>query len=348
MRTLKPLLLLVVLGPVLACVSPAVARTLHPRFSRYSTSTAAGRVIASGDYAFLANRSGSGSVGTLIDDRTGRRTTLNRSGCGTPVVGGGWLAFDCYSAGIQLYALSTGAWRSGPALPPCNGCYSDSVSPVAVGAYWVGFSSFTCADDSSHNCSGSSGFENIYTGQVLGDPARGSTAADPNQPALARRLCRPLRVPTYTAFTGDTGDVQQPDGIQFYGRRFVLATVPSPLGSVSASYEDYSLLERCGSHAPRRINGDPIVGTSRLLVWPLNPSGNGPNLRGPLQGLLLGSGRRFAIALPSSVLPDLALGLAVDSRYLYVGRWRTPVSRLLKLATVPKRRCARRCTAHHR
>lgn len=121
-------------------------------------------------------------------------------------------------------------------------------APVAVGASWIEFDTTVC--ETEPHCGNSAyAFESVQTGRVRSDPTSANTFADLNSPALARKVCSPLRVPM--ANVGTEEDVYQwaarPGTISFYGNS-VLANGRFRDGSTGL------FLERCGSHLHRFID----------------------------------------------------------------------------------------------
>ena len=146
----------------------------------------------------------------VVDGVGGRRTTISRAGC-FPVPPSAleppdlpWIPFNCapfQPVVPELYSPSTGDWLSvvpNPGLtPPCPTGFCDVIDyvPVAAGRYWLAYDQASCDADGEH-CSTHHVFQNLQTGELRQDPARGSTPVDLNAPNLTRSACPPLRVPT--------------------------------------------------------------------------------------------------------------------------------------------------------
>jgi hypothetical protein len=179
--------------------------TLRPRFHLVA-SQAAG-VVVNSRYVFFTTTTGPegspATVGTLIDERTGHRRVLSPPDCPSfrdPVFGGPWLMLTCgYTGNEALYDLSTHAWKT---MQSSCTIFTDEMgacAAIAVGKYWIRL------ETSCYNCADTFTDQNIRTGHVRTDPevVGGTKIADLDSPALATRLCRPLRVPSSTAPTPD-------------------------------------------------------------------------------------------------------------------------------------------------
>lgn len=196
--------------------------------------------------------SGSSTPVTLIDDQTGRRTTIGRPGChplGTSDLEPPdlpWIIFICSPATQQppaweLYSPANGRWFSVSPSPGvlCGGDCEVSIS--AAGRDWLQFQQVTCPNGDYHSCSAVNVFQNIQTGEVRQDPSNGSTMVDLNAPNLTRTVCAPL-----------SGPGPRSPSLILRGN-FVLSTV-------IANKHDEVYLERCGTRLHR-------------LVGPVTPSG---------------------------------------------------------------------------
>jgi hypothetical protein len=138
----------------------------------------------------------------------------------------------------------------------------------AVGSDWVEY------DESSTRLGDRFVFQSIASGALRRDPANAVTLADLSSPALAHRLCRPLRTSRGDSMIGLPG-------------RFALAIS-----------ESGSVLERCGTqlHRPLAFNNGSVIDTwsssdARTLVWNAHPGY-------ALDGLFLPSMRRFIVSAP--------------------------------------------------
>lgn len=313
----------------------------HRSASRYDSLSSDGR------YVFILTtrsaRTPTGPSGTVIDERTGKRTpVVAPSDCPSysePFLQGPWLVFDCHPpTQVELYRISDGTWRT-VTLPPggevlgCGsrlGCEATPCSPGgfdcdvvsdAFGAAWIRWS-WSCG-----HCDGTVfTFQNIQTGELRRDPRTQSTLADLDSPQLARAVCSPLRVPKSGASFGRL----VPDG------SFALAQGVQPVSWV--------YLERCGTHLHVRLAmGDlgtitispSIFATPHVVLWQTG-------LR-QLSGLFLPSLRRFVLSIPASLsvktarAPDFFFGFrfALSSRALYLS------GNELLTATMPQRPPAR-------
>lgn len=141
------------------------------------------------------------------------------------------------------------------------------VSYTAVGTRWTEFQ-ITCG----YHCGPTTfSFQNIQSGQVNDQPpswrAGGTQIPDLNSSSLARRLCKPLRVPhgfpdPYAATT--------PGGIVFAGR---FAVALDWYQSSSGLEDQRYVLERCGTHLHDVLlnsapGGFPLAINSHAVVWP--------------------------------------------------------------------------------
>lgn len=194
---------------------------------------------------------------TLIDDQTGKRTSL--PGCTDPLVGGPWLSLDCANTGaggLPLYQLATGDWRTVNLF--CNSgqpAYIYTCRPTGLGANWIAVTyGPTCYE---HYCPGTGAAQSIWTAQSTGlppTPPGGGQVIDLNSPTLVRTVCRPLRVP---ASTEPYESQQGPGSLTFYG----------PFAVTSGNLPDgipYAYLARCRSrlHVPLPPGRIPIDGTA--------------------------------------------------------------------------------------
>lgn len=264
--------------------SPATL-VLHPRFHRVASHLSS--FTADGRYVVMAGPGGT----TLIDDQTGKHTTLSVPAlCGLSyTVGGGWVLTSCSGFGnapYQLYSIATGTWR---ALTSAGGM------PVALGSDWIEYYGTTETGCTVH-CAYQYTFADIATGQLRMLPdwtSGGITVPDLNSPGLAAKLCSPLRVPQ--GFPNDlTAAALAPSPLTFAGR--FAAGIEWHLRS--GLYELRLLVERCGSRLHQvltsQVSSSPsnqFAVNRHAVIW--------ENLRGgPVHGVFLPSLQRFTIPLP--------------------------------------------------
>jgi hypothetical protein len=245
--------------------------------------------------------------GTLIDERTGTKTTVAYPGCYLPEfnprspLGGPWLMLNCDLGEFELYNLYTGEWKAvdpdpgsfsyendcGDGMPPYSG-----VIVAGFGADWIEWVHFTRV------CRGTYHFQNIDTGQVQSLPgwrAGGRIVPDLDSPSLVRTLCLPLKVPPaptpYTNLDLPPG----PGSLSMYGSFAIVSS---------------DVLERCGSRLKRVVgNQEPLGASSRAIVWVAGSDSR------RLDGLFLPSLRRFVIATGPSITP---YAVVLSSGELYV------------------------------
>lgn len=303
---------------------------LHPRFHRVASGVY--NPLTDGRYVFLFSGEGAGggsSVGTLIDDQTGKRRTVAQqvdpSGgncAGGPVaMGGGSLMFDCSNLGVRLssvrlYSLATGTSKTiavnsqiAAYNQQCSGDSYCSALPYAVGSQWIAFSE-TC-----YHCANTSVFQNLNGGQLAGANVLqdwrpgGHTIPDLNSPGLARRVCSPVRVPS--VFSPTVGG-RTPGPLLFYGKSVISEGTSTETGGGNVRTEDY--LERCGSRLRQRLPSGPFLGdtpypgNSRLVITRSSAR--------QLTGVFLPSRRAFEVVLPRSF--GSARQVVVTSRSLYM------------------------------
>lgn len=302
---------------------------LHPRFRRVASGVYG--VLSDPRYVFLPSTrgfNGGPAAGTLIDDQTGRRTTVPQqvdpSGgncAGGPVaMGGGSLLFDCSNLGVRLSSLRSYSLASGTSRTvavnsqitaynqQCSGDSYCGALPYAVGSQWIAFNE-TC-----YHCANSSVFQNLTSGQLAGSTVLqdwrpgGRTIPDLNSPGLARQVCSPVRV---ASVSDPTVGGRTPGPLLFYGR-FVVSEGTSAETAGAVTAENY--LERCGSRLHQRLPsgsflGDaPYPGNSGLIITRSSAR--------QLTGLLLPSRRAFVVALPRGL--GRATQLVVTARSLYL------------------------------
>ena len=226
--------------------------------------------------------------GTVVDEQTGRRVTVQSDCAGQPIFGGPWLVVGtCMGDGpmrIELYSLAAGTYRT----VTFNGqlCTGDQAEcdTVAVGADWVEVSE-TC-----YHCEASTVFQNLRSGAQQGPPgAGGTTMVDLSSPTLTSTVCSPLTVPGRGTLT-------------FYGRFAVDGNPRSP----APSY-----LERCRSRVHLRLGpGTPVTGNRGMLIYAATVGAT------QWSGILLPSLHRFRLKLPSH-LPFNMTSLVLSSHHLY-------------------------------
>ena len=197
------------------------AVVLHLKFRRTGS---AEQVLVGRGYVFLDSTTPTFFGGTLIDERTGQRTTIARPGCVPGFFGGPWLLFECgtpRTTQLALYRPAARTWRLVNWNPNTLG------SPDAVGAYWI--ESVLGAD-----CSGPQGdhCDSVphYAFTRIGTGAQGTVDWVPDgdivpgldSPSLAHKLCSPLRVP-HVSFPTDVGDAVLPGTVTMFGQ-FAIAS----------------------------------------------------------------------------------------------------------------------------
>ena len=254
---------------------------LHPRFRLAATGITG--IQSSGPYVFWLTPEATDQTqaGVLIDDRTGQRTSVSRPECGSPVIGGSWLVFNSGNCGsplqIALYPLVGGAPRMVPR--------PFAAASVALGTRWVEFDR-NC--DDVHLCPNYI-FVNIQTGATRTASVPAGSLIDLNSAKLARKICRPLRLPTIPLF-------ELPTRSLVFDGRFAIATGASGI-----------FLERCGRRLHLRISpyGNPFVGdvvgaNAHTVVW--------QSWGRLLTGVFLPTLRRFVIRLPANSSYNIELG----------------------------------------
>lgn len=247
-------------------------------------------VLTTGRFVFVASLYPSTqTLGMLIDEQTSTNTPVSPPpGCagstgplptGPAILGGPWLLVNCttaQSSWVELYRLASGTWTTVAPDPGieqfCRGAGMTTCAPVAVGANWIEF------DETCYHCAVTTVFQDLHTGVLRGDPRDTTTIVDLNSAALAKPVCRPLRVPA-----------PAPGRSLFFDGPFAIA-------------EDavHAVLERCGTHLHQRIG---VVGAQpgnlRAIAW---LSGNS-HLTGThdLSGRFLPTLRPFVISLPALI-----------------------------------------------
>jgi len=289
-RTAVALVLLLCMSSgvvALASTQPRwVSETVHPRW----------RIIShngeetNGSYTLLYGAPG--VVGTLIDERTGRRVRLllpricSKANQSLSQLGDSWLLEKCSHSRLDLYSLARRAWRPVRIASSCrhyNGGPGSGCTPFAVGTDWIEY------DVSSDGLGDRFLFQNIASGTVRRDPTTARTIPDLNSPTLARRVCKPLRVPPTKTQARLTVD----------GR---FAVIASPADS---------FLERCGTGLHLSLTGGlgRVAVSPAAIVWPTGP-------RGRLRGISLPSLARFTVALPPAAFDIIWVDLTARHIYL--------------------------------
>jgi hypothetical protein len=221
-----------------------------------------------------------GEVGTLVDELTGRRRrVMLPAGCRSggrisPVLGDSWLLADCGHGRVDLYSTASDEWRPVTVTAACRrGCV-----PLAVGTDWIEY------DKQSRRLGDRFIFQNIATGAVRRDPTGATTLPDLDSPALAQRVCRPLRVPRH--------------GALIFDGRYAVAE-----GSTG------TFIEKCGTHLRVPVPSEDVATAPGSIVWLTSATG-------PASGVFLPSLRRFTVAPPPvhSYLVDVELSV----RHIYV------------------------------
>jgi hypothetical protein len=234
--------------------------------------------------------SGSSTPATLIDDQTGRRTTIGRAGChpfdGPEPLDLPWITFSCAPANQppawEVYSPATGRWQSvspSPGVLCSAGC---ETYLLAAGRSWLEFQQATCTANYHAPCSARNLFQNIWTGAVREDPSGPITMVDLNSPNLTRTVCRPLSVPGNGSLT-------------FHGNFALSSLTDNKLNTTV-------YLERCGTRLHRLVApantyvGGALTGiNAHEVLWMAHP--------GPLlTGLTLPGLKRFTIRLPQRLL----------------------------------------------
>jgi hypothetical protein len=152
-------------------------------------------------------------------------------------------------------------------------------------------------------------FQNIVSGAVRRDPSSSRVVPDLDSPALARRVCAPVRVPS--------------NGTLAFQGRFVLVT----------HYQGNTFLQKCGTRLHELAGSsvsDPSIGAGAVIY------DTGPH--GPLHGISLPGLKRFTIALPRGADDVIGSDLSLDHIYVEAetrsGRydvWSAPASTLSRV-----------------
>ena len=263
---------------------------LHPKWHRLAPGGVA-LISVSGRYVYIGRWTGSASV---IDEQTKHVVRLKApAGCRfdtelTPV-GGSWVVAICGSSSeeLRLYSLPKGTWTrfrpdtaqmctlnpdcaKGSSRVPCSAAYT------AIGNRWIEFE-FGCG---YHSGIVTEALQSIRGGRVVVAPPTavpgllggGTEILDLNSPTGARRLCSPLRVPTYGKIVTEG--------------RFAV---------VESNLNENVFLERCGSHSRTMVGRGLFSLNSRAVLMSVGSTSN------EIDGLFLPSRRRFRFRLPRQV-----------------------------------------------
>lgn len=262
---------------------------------------------------FLTSATNGAFGGTLIDEHTGKRSSIARPGCIAEFFGGPWLLFECGTPTVTqlaLYRPATRSWR----VVSWN---ADALgSPDAVGAYWIESVSYqSCpyrCDNVPHHA-----FTRIATGAqgTVGWVPDGNIVPGLDSPSLAHKLCSPLRVP-HVSFPTGFGDALLPGTVTMFGQ-FAIAS--GTTSGADGEIEGLDHLERCHSKLRRSIIAStPVVdgaqpsrtpiGDSHAILWPNKPR--------QLTGVFLPSLRQFTVPVPASIGPVQATTGSVTTAIL--------------------------------
>jgi hypothetical protein len=310
-------LLAVVVALVAVCAGPAAADqaiVLHPTWSRIG---GASSVVTDGNYVFINNPvyppGGNDPTetplkpftgGVLINEQTGVRRLVPRSGCfAIGVSAGRWVLFDCYGStagNYELYSIPHRTWR--PVAAPTR------ANPDAIGAYWIEYFSVD---------NGTYVFQNIQTATLRALPAwrpGGTTIPDLDSPSLATRLCSPLRVPAdwspYARWSAYPYNEKLHTGeVTVDGNFAVLEGTSRPTST--GEINEYGYVEKCGSRV-RKPTSQGVVANPNVII--------GPGSRSTLTGWLLPSLTPVTMAAPGydqGVYGDQT-SIALSSHSLYL------------------------------
>jgi hypothetical protein len=207
------------------------------------------------------------SGGTLVDERTGRRDQVARSGCEGLLAGGPWLLFYCHSTTAPSYALYSmprhRMVRTGMSA-------TGGMNPVAIGSDWIQY--FVVA-------TGGYVFENVTTQRLrslLAWRAGGTTVPDLNSRSLARKLCAPLRVPAdwtpYARWSNYPFNEKLHAGtVTLLGGSTILTGTSHP--DSSGAYHDVSYAQRCGTRHRQSLAGPPFSINAHLVIGGVDGAG---------------------------------------------------------------------------
>lgn len=225
-------------------------------------------VSTNGRYTLLgADRPG--GLDTVLDEVTGRRMLLELPpDCLNPLdpalLGQTWVLENCDTTHVDLYNLARRTWRSVSLFARCRELLEaksgSDCTPTAVGTDWIEFDAETPRQGDK------SVFQAIATGAVHPDPTGPTTVPNLNSPALAGRVCAPLRVPR--------------EGSLMLIGRFAISDGPAG-----------TFLERCGTRSRRSLPGLVNVYTAPGEVfWTPLPR--------QIDGIFLSSQQTFMITPP--------------------------------------------------
>lgn len=266
-----------------------------------------------GPFTIFWHGGGPGVIGTLLDERSGRRTLVLVPGdCRHPVgsqefIGDSWLVADCAQRTLGLYSLRAHRWRSLAVRGLCRR-QPRSCSATAIGSRWVEY------DRSTLRTGDTFLFQDIATGVVRRDPTTSRVLPNLDSPTLARRVCAPVRVPS--------------DGTLAFQGRVVLVT----------HYQGNVYLQECGTRL-HELAGSSVSGAAigpDAVIYNAGP-------HGPLRGVSLPGLQRFQVALPRGAYDvigsDLSLGhiyVDADTRSGRYDVWSAPVSTLSTVGSSPR------------
>jgi hypothetical protein len=230
---------------------------------------------------------------------------------------------------VELYSLADGTRQTvtlSPGMPYCSSPPYDSevsCSADAVGADWIEW-----VGSSYHHLPTEVYFQNIQTGELLGDPTNATTFADLNSPGLAHRTCPGVQLLpnlSYTVYSGGTAW----GSLTPYGQ-FALAVT-----------DNGAFLERCGTHMRRLLTSgstgysSALASNASAIVWQAVPN--------HLSGLFLPSLQTFTIPLPSEIVKppgspqDTPVSALLTSEGLYVvDGWAATLWRAPSPAALPR------------
>jgi hypothetical protein len=326
-RSLRLCSMVWMLTLTLSCTPAAASSSSHsavfrPRFRTVATSVT--RVSSNGGFILVQQQSAGMPAGILIDESSGKRSGLPRSGCdeaGTaPALTGPWLMFQCFAfrpsplaprlTSLRLYALASGTWRTvtptGRVARFIAQCSQESVeehgncsiTPLAAGRLWVQWGEDPGTGLTEFR------FQNIRTGAIRTLPGwkpNGTIVPDLDASTLASHLCRPLHVPRGTWTQGYPPPT--PGSLEFHGP-FALSYDWYLPGSA------HWLLERCGSKLHRVLTNLQASATQHAIVFTVSGTGS------RIDGLFLPSLDAFRITgLPFG--PFAPNQLALSNRTVY-------------------------------
>jgi hypothetical protein len=283
---------------------------LHLKFRRAGT---AGEVLVGRGYVFLGSAVNGAFGGTLIDEHTGKHSSIARPGCIAEFFGGPWLLFECGTPTVTqlaLYRPATRSWR----VVSWN---ADALgSPDAVGAYWIESATYQSCPDRCDNVPHHA-FTRIATGAqgTVGWVPDGNIVPGLDSPSLVHKLCSPLRVPNSWFPTG-FGPALLPGTVTMFGQ-FAIAS--GTTSGADGEIEGLDRLERCHSKLRRPIvTSTPVVagaqpsrtpvGDPHAIVWPSKPQ--------QLTGLFLPSLKEFTVPIPAQLGRVQATTGALDQVFL--------------------------------